>query len=103
MKTAYQIFKDKPELQNHPEVKELITEYDRVCDELVDLQQVTDMGKEVFLKELVKQIRNSITAELQKDTDADRYGETDNVNFKQAVINLQEYMSDYLRDHQIYL
>lgn len=102
MKTPAEIFKIEPELLNNPAVIELVSEYDSVCDSLIDLQQATAMGKEKYLKILLREIRESITMELQRDLVAERFGETERVDFKKAVQNLQEYIAEYCRDHKIY-
>ena len=103
MKTPFEIFKNNPELLKNPSVKELASEYEKVCDTLIDLQQVSEMSKEKFLLILVREIRESISMELKRDMEAERFGESERVNFKNAVENLKNYLSDYCRDHQIYL
>ncbi len=103
MKTPSEIFKGEPELLQNPAVQELVTEYDRVCDALIALQQVTEMGKEKYLRNLLREIRESITMELKRDLEAARFGETERVDFKQAVENLQDYIGEYCREYQIYL
>ena len=67
MKTPYEIFNSNPELLENPEVKELVSEYEKVCDEIIDLQQVSEMSKEKYLKSLVREIRESIYMELKRD------------------------------------
>lgn len=84
-------------------VKELVWEYEKVCDALIDLQQFSEMGKEKYLRILLGEIRQSISMELNRDLEAERFGESERVNFKNAVENLRKYIDDYCRDHQIYL
>lgn len=103
MKTPSEIFKGEPELLQNPAVQELESEYDRVCDALIDLQQVTEMGKEKYLRILLREIRESIAMELQRDLEAERFGDTERVDFKRAVQNLQDYIGEYCREYQIYL
>jgi|SRR5690554_609551 len=103
MKTPNEIFKNKPELLENPEVGELVSEYEKVCDSLIDLQQVSEMSKEKYLKILVREIRESISMELKRDLEAERFGESERVKFKKAVENLRDYINGYCRDHQIYL
>ena len=103
MKTPYEIFKNNPELLENTEVKELISEYEDVCDALIDLQQVSEMSKEKFLQILVREIRESILMELKRDLEAERFGESERVDFKKAIENLRNYINDYCRDHKIYL
>jgi len=103
MKTPSEIFKNKPELMENPEVRKLISEYEEDCDALIDLQQILEMGKEKFLKILLREIRESISMELKRDLEAERFGETERVDFKIATANLRDYIDEYCRDHQIYL
>ena len=102
MKTPFEIFKNNPELLNNPSVKELVSEYEEVCDALVDLQQVSEMSKEKYLKILVGEIRESISMELKRDLEAERFGESERVDFKNAIENLRDYINGYCREHQIY-
>lgn len=103
MKTPSEIFKNNPELLDNPSVKELVSEYEEVCDALIDLQQVSEMSKEKYLGILLREIRESISMELKRDLEAERFAETERVNFKNAVENLRNYIDEYCRDHQIYL
>ena len=103
MKTPYEIFKNNPELLNNPAVKELTSEYEEVCDALIDLQQVSEMSKEKYLRILVREIRESISMELKRDLEAERFGESERVDFKDAIENLRDYINEYCRDHKIYL
>ncbi|HBL79087.1 MAG TPA: hypothetical protein DDZ79_03670 [Aequorivita sp.] len=103
LKTPSEIFRNNPELLENNSVKELVSEYEEVCDALIDLQQVSEMSKEKYLKILVREIRESISMELKRDLEAERFGESERVNFKNAVENLQSYIADYCREHKIYL
>lgn len=103
MKTTHEIFKDSPGLLNNPEVEELASEYEKVCDALIDLQQVSEMSKEKYLMILVREIRESISMELKRDLEAERFGESERVDFKNAVQNLKNYINEYCREHKIYL
>ncbi len=103
MKTPSEIFKNNPELLETPEVKELVSEYEEVCDALIDLQQISEMSKEKYLKILVREIRDSISMELNRDIEAERFGESERVDFQIATENLRHYINDYCREHKIYL
>lgn len=102
MKTPLEIFNNNLELLNNPSVKELVSEYEEVCDALIDLQQVSEMSKEKYLQILVREIRESISMELKRDLEAERFGESERVDFKNAVENLRDYINEYCREHQIY-
>lgn len=103
MKTPFEIFKNDPNLLENPYVKDLVSEYEEVCDALIDLQQLSETSKEKYLNILVREIRESISMELKRDLEAQRFGESERVDFKNAVENLHEYINKYCRDHKIYL
>lgn len=67
------------------------------------MQQVSEMSKEKYLQILVREIRESISMELNRDLEAERFGESERVNFKKATEYLRDYINDYCRDHKIYL
>ncbi len=102
VKTPYKIFKNNPELLDHPEVMELVSEYEEVCDALINLQQISEMSKEKYLEILVREIRESISMELKRDLEAERFGESERVDFKIATKNLRDYINEYCREHKIY-
>ncbi len=103
MKTSYEIFKKNSVLLKEASVKELISEYEKVCAAHIDLKQISEMSKEKYLLILVREIRESISMELKRDLEAERFSESERVNFKSAVENLQNYIANYCRDHKIYL
>ncbi|WP_438962420.1 hypothetical protein [Nonlabens sp.] len=103
MRTVKDIFTDNEDLLQEPPIQQLVNEYEQVCDELIDHKQVSEFSKEKELKELTRQILNSIKIELQRDENAIRFQETDRVDFKTAVTNLKSYIHQYCKDYSIYL
>lgn len=103
MKTPSEIFKNDAEVLKNASVKELVSEYENVCDAFIDLQQIAEMGKEKYLKILLREIRESIAMELKRDLEAERFKETERVDFKSAVENLRNYIDNYCDDYKIYL
>ncbi len=103
MKTTSEIFKNDAEVLKNASVKELVSEYENVCDAFIDLQQIAEMGKEKYLKILLREIRESIAMELKRDLEAERFKETERVDFKSAVENLRNYIDNYCDDYKIYL
>lgn len=105
MRTPHQIFQNDPELQKHPAVQEIIAQFEETRDALVDAEQHIEQKfmRLKHMEELVGQIRAGIHDELKKDQDAERFKETPRIDFKEAVLNLQRYISDYLRDYNIWM
>lgn len=105
MRTPHQIFQNDPELEKHPAVQELISQFEDTRDALVDAEQHIEQKftRLKHMEELVGQIRAGIRDELKKDEEAERFKETPRIDFKEAVMNLQHYISDYLRDYNIWM
>ncbi len=101
MQSIRLLFKDHPDIKKHPAVQELIREYDRVSDELIDLQQRSEFNKEKPLLELIRDIQTSIKSELARDVEAERFGETERVDFKESLKNLDKYIDRYKEDYKI--
>ncbi|HEA31176.1 MAG TPA: hypothetical protein ENH91_14485 [Leeuwenhoekiella sp.] len=105
MRTPHQIFQNDPELEKHPAVQELIAQFEDTRDALVDAEQHIEQKftRLKHMEELVGQIRAGIRDELKKDEEAERFRETERIDFKEAIINLERYISDYLRDYNIWM
>lgn len=103
MKTSYDTLKNNPDLVENPAVKKLVSEYSDVCDALIGLKQISEMSKEKYLLILVREIQDSISMELKRDLEAERFGESERVDFKNAFENFRHYKLEYCRNHQIYL
>ncbi len=95
MKSINQIFESNPKLKKKLEVTALI-EY---CKELeatvIKYEQAEQFSKEDKLTALVRDIYAACEMTLQDDDN--RYNE-ESVDFKQTIVNLKKYLSDFSRD-----
>lgn len=105
MRTPNQIFKNDPDIEKHPAVQELIDQFEETRDKLISIEQLNTQKEERLkhLEELVGQIRADLYTELKKDEEAERFKEIPRIDFKEATKNLQRYISDYLRDYNIWI
>ena len=95
MKSINQIFETNPSLKETKEVVELI-EYCRELEAtVIEYEQAEQFSKEDKLAALVRDIYAACDMTLQDDND--RYNE-EGVDFKQTIINLKKYLSDFSRD-----
>lgn len=102
MKSINQILKGRSDLIDEPEVLELIEYCRELEDELVEKKQTTDQT--TILKQLVFEIKTSCTDLLKEDEKADRWSnDFDEIDFKEAIINLKEYISLYCFENRIIL
>jgi hypothetical protein len=102
MKSINQIFKNNPSLLNEDEVNELVEYCLELEDMVVEYKQKED--KTVVLKQLITEIKKSCFDLLKEEEVAERWpNEFEKINFKEAIINLDKYISLYCQKNKIYL
>ena len=102
MKTINQIFENDKDLINNPAVIELIEYCYDLEDKVIENKQNLDVSFEKKLTGLINEIYDSIKQILEDDKEADRFNEIDNVDFKQAMINLKKYLDEFSRYNRFY-
>jgi hypothetical protein len=104
MKSITQIFQNKTNLLDEPEVDELIEYTKELEDELVDLKQRKLESKEVELLIFIKQLVDGIDDEFNTDKENRRWPDLgDPVDFKESMGNLRDNISKWLKDYEIKL
>lgn len=102
MKSINQIFKDNISLMDEPEVNELVEYCRELEDELVECSQKKDQTP--ILKQLISEIKGSCSDLLKDDENHERWPDDfDEVDFKEAIINLKKYISLYCFENKILL
>lgn len=103
MKNINQIFKDNEHLMDLEPVEELI-EYCRELEgEVMEKRIEVNYDKEHILKSMLKDIRTSIDETLSEDEEAIRFNEIPRVDFKEAVKNLKNFISQMCFSNNIIL
>jgi hypothetical protein len=102
MKSINQIFKDNYHLMDIPQVEELIDYARELEDKVVENSQVVDQT--VILKQLISEIRESCSSMIEEDEKHKRWPKDfDEVDFRDAIKNLKNYINLYCLDNKIRL
>jgi hypothetical protein len=92
MKNINQLFRGNTKLMDEPEVQELI-DYCRELEGKVLERNIDDTyDKEQFYVQAFKDIYESIEQTLKDEEEAIRFKETQQVDFKECILNLKKYM-----------
>jgi len=102
MKTINQIFENDKHIFNNPAVQELIDYCYELEDQVIENKQSLDVSFETKLTGLINEIYDSIKQVLDDDKEADRFKEIDNIDFKEAMINLKKYLDEFSRYNRFY-
>ena len=91
MKNINQLFRSNTKLMDEPEVQELI-DYCRELEGKVLERNIDDTyDKEQFYVQAFKDIYESIEQTLKDEEEAIRFKETQQVDFKECILNLKKY------------
>ena len=87
---------------DEPEVAELVKYCKDLEDQVVESTQAVDQS--VILKQLISEISKSCYDILQEDEKSQRWSKDfESVDFKTAIINLKNYISEYCLVNKIRL
>jgi hypothetical protein len=103
MKSINQLFKSNQRLMDEPEVQNLINYCSALEEELLELKITSTKNKESILLEIIRDIYSSCSSALVSDEEALRFTEAEQVNFKQAIINLKKYLLICSKDNNFNL
>jgi predicted transcriptional regulator len=103
MKSVTSILKNNSKLLDEPEVIELVDYIRELEGEIIQLNQNNTKVMENKLAELVRDIYLSINQTLKQQADHIRFGETEAVNFENAVTKLKSYIQTFARDNKFRL
>lgn len=90
MKSIRQIFKDRPELKDEPEVQELIDYCRELETEVFESRQKTTFSFEDQLAVLVREVFKSLIEALDNE-------KKDDYNCEESLKNLKDYLIDFQR------
>jgi hypothetical protein len=102
MKSINQILQNDKKLLNNPLVQELINYCNELEDLVIENEQKEKNSFENKLTELVNELNDSVNQILIDDEEQKRFNEIDPVDFKNAIINLQTYLSEFSRINRFY-
>lgn len=104
MKSIKQIFKNNPGLLDEPEVQELIEYTQELEGQLFDKVIDKKSDKQDVLLMMIRDIHKSCGDTIKEDELFQRFpNEVNPVDYKEAIINLQKYISNLCFDYKIEL
>jgi hypothetical protein len=102
MKSINQIFKNNHHLMDIPQVEELIDYTKELEDIVIENDQIIDQT--VILKQLISEIRQSCSSMIEEDEKHKRWPKDfDEVDFREVIKNLKDYINLYCLDNKIRL
>ena len=100
MKSIRQIFRLNPQLMDEPEVEELI-EYCRELEgQVMEYSLASNYNKEINVTDIVRDIHISCVEIIKQDED--RFNDEE-IDYKQAIINLDKYIVKLCEEYKIML
>lgn len=100
MKSIKQIFKSNPELMYEPEVEDLI-EYCRELEgQVMEYSLASNYNKEINVTDIVRDIHISCLEIIKQDED--RFNDKE-IDYKEAIINLNKYIVKLCEEYKINL
>ncbi len=100
MKSIRQIFRLNPQLMDEPEVEELI-EYCRELEgQVMENSLASNYNKEINVTDIVRDIHISCVEMIKQDED--RFNDEE-IDYKQAIINLDKYIVKLCEEYKIML
>ena len=102
MKKPRDLFRNKPELLDEPEVETLLEYCESLEDELVDLKFEKQDNKELVLLDMIKEVMKGCNALENEQMEHDRFG-YEAPDYQETVSNLKSYIQEICRINKIYL
>lgn len=102
MKKPRDLFKNKPELLDEPEVEALLNYCESLEDELVDLKFEKQDNKELVLLDMIKEVMKGCKALEKEQMEHERFG-YEAPDYQETISNLKSYIQEICRINKIYL
>lgn len=102
MKKPRDIFKNKPELLEEPEVKALLEYCENLESELVDFKFEKQDNKELVLLDMIKEVLKGCNALEKEQMEHERFG-YEAPDYQETISNLKSYIHEICRINKIYL
>lgn len=102
MKSIKEIFKNKPQLLDEPEVNLLIDYCKQLQDQIIDLKFEKEKSKELAMLDMIKEVLKGCNAIEKEHAEHLRFG-YDAPNYTETISNLKSYILERCRDEKIWL
>lgn len=102
MKKPRDIFKNKPDLLDEPEVEALLDYCESLESELVDFKFEKQDNKELVLLDMIKEVMKGCNALEKEQMEHERFG-YEAPDYQETISNLKRYIHEICRINKIYL
>ena len=102
MKNLREIFKNKFNLLDEPEVEELLDYCEQLQDEIVEFKFEKNKNKELVMLDMIREVIKGCNAIEKEQTEHERFG-YDAPNYQETISNLKKYILNRCHEERIWL
>lgn len=102
MKKPRDLFKNKPELLDEPEVNALLEYCESLESEVVDFKFEKQDNKELVLLDMIKEVIKGCNSLEKEQMEHERFG-YESPDYQETISNLKSYIHEICRINKIYL
>ncbi len=101
-KSVNEIFKERLDLLENPQVKELVHQYENLAEEIIEEQQKGFWSKEQPLKELFIELKDGVIDLSKQEDESIRWpNEFEKPDFRGAIMILKNRLKQFSKDYNI--
>ena len=102
MKNLRDIFKNKLNLLDEPEVEELLDYCEQLQDEIVEFKFEKNKNKELVMLDMIREVMKGCNAIEKEQTEHERFGYNP-PNYQETISNLKTYILNRCHEERIWL
>lgn len=102
MKNLREIFKNKFNLLDEPEVEELLDYCEQLQDEIVEFKFEKNKNKELVMLDMIREVIKGCNAIEKEQTEHERFG-YNAPNYQETISNLKTYILNRCHEERIWL
>jgi len=102
MKSIREIFKNKPQLLDEPEVEQLMDYCEQLQDEIVEMKFEKENNKELAMLDMLKEVLKGCNAIEKEQAEHLRFNYPA-PDYPETISNLKSYILERCRDERIWL
>lgn len=102
MKSPKEIFKNKLELLEEPEVEELLKYCEELEEQVIDFKFEKEKNKELAMKDMLQEVIKGCQYLEKEQMEHERFG-CNEPRYQECILNLKRYILNRCRDEKIYL
>ena len=102
MRSVREIFKNKQQLLEEPEVEKLMEYCEELQDEIVAFKFQKNNNKELAMLDMLKEVIKGCNSIEKEQMEHERFG-YDAPNYEATILNLKNYIYNRCREEKIWL